>query len=81
MFVWFWVVLNGVCIIFLRLRFDVFKFGVAGNDEINLFQVFGGFSVPLYNVGYYFISGKGVAPFPTPRCSSYWKGSLLGTLD
>ena len=25
--------------------------------------------------------GKGVAPFPTPRCSSYWKGSLLVTLD
>ena len=21
--------------------------------------------------------GKGVAPSPTPRCSSYWKGSLL----
>ena len=20
--------------------------------------------------------GKGVAPYPTPRCSSYWKGSL-----
>ena len=26
-------------------------------------------------------SGKGVAPFPTPRCSSYWKGSLLATVD
>ena len=25
--------------------------------------------------------GKGVAPFPTPRCSSYWKGSLRVTLD
>ena len=25
--------------------------------------------------------GKGVAPSPTPRCSSYWKGSLLVTLD
>ena len=25
--------------------------------------------------------GKGVAPFPTPRCSSYWKGSLLVALD
>ena len=25
--------------------------------------------------------GKGVAPSPTPRCSSYWKGSLLFTLD
>ena len=25
--------------------------------------------------------GKGVTPFPTPRCSSYWKGSLLVTLD
>ena len=25
--------------------------------------------------------GKGVAPFPTPRCSSYWKGSLLLALD
>ena len=25
--------------------------------------------------------GKGVAPTPTPRCSSYWKGSLLVTLD
>ena len=24
---------------------------------------------------------KGVAPSPTPRCSSYWKGSLLDTLD
>ena len=24
---------------------------------------------------------KGVAPFPTPRCSSYWKGSLLVALD
>ena len=24
---------------------------------------------------------KGVAPFPTPRCSSYWKGSLWVTLD
>ena len=24
---------------------------------------------------------KGVAPFPTPRCSSYWKGSLRVTLD
>ena len=25
--------------------------------------------------------GKGVAPFPTPPCSSYWKGSLRVTLD
>ena len=25
--------------------------------------------------------GKGVASSPTPRCSSYWKGSLLVTLD
>ena len=25
--------------------------------------------------------GKGVAPSPTPRCSSYWKGNLLVTLD
>ena len=25
--------------------------------------------------------GKGVAPFPTHRCSSYWKRSLLVTLD
>ena len=25
--------------------------------------------------------GKGVAPFPTPRCSSYWKGSLLVLFD
>ena len=25
--------------------------------------------------------GKGVAPSPTPWCSSYWKGSLLVTLD
>ena len=25
--------------------------------------------------------GKGVAPSPTPRCSSYWKGSLRVTLD
>ena len=25
--------------------------------------------------------GKGVAPFPTTRCSSYWKGSLRFTLD
>ena len=25
--------------------------------------------------------GKGLAPFPTPRCSSYWKGSLLVVLD
>ena len=25
--------------------------------------------------------GNGVAPSPTPRCSSYWKGSLLVTLD
>ena len=25
--------------------------------------------------------GKGVAPSPTPRCSSYWKGSLLITLE
>ena len=25
--------------------------------------------------------GKGVAPFPTPWCSSYWKGSLLVALD
>ena len=25
--------------------------------------------------------GKGVAPFPTPRCSSYWKGRLWVTLD
>ena len=24
---------------------------------------------------------KGVAPFPTPWCSSYWKGSLLVALD
>ena len=24
---------------------------------------------------------RGVAPFPTPRCSSYWKGSLLVALD
>ena len=25
--------------------------------------------------------GKGVAPFPTPRCSSYWKGSVWVNLD
>ena len=25
--------------------------------------------------------GKGVAPSPTPRCCSYWKGSLQVTLD
>ena len=25
--------------------------------------------------------GKGVAPSPTPRCSSYWKGSLQVALD
>ena len=25
--------------------------------------------------------GKGVAPFPTPRCSSYWKGRLLVAFD
>ena len=25
--------------------------------------------------------GKGVAPSPTPRCSNYWKGSLLVSLD
>ena len=25
--------------------------------------------------------GEGVAPSPTPRCNSYWKGSLLVTLD
>ena len=25
--------------------------------------------------------GKGVVPYPTPWCSSYWKGSLLVTLD
>ena len=25
--------------------------------------------------------GNGVAPSPTPRCSSYWKGSLRVTLD
>ena len=25
--------------------------------------------------------GKGVAPSPTPRCSSYWKGSLPVALD
>ena len=24
---------------------------------------------------------KGVAPSPTPRCSSYWKGSLLVDFD
>ena len=25
--------------------------------------------------------GKGVAPSPSPQCSSYWKGSLLVALD
>ncbi len=25
--------------------------------------------------------GKGVVPAPTPQCSSYWKGSLLVTLE
>ena len=25
--------------------------------------------------------GKGLTPSPTPRCSSYWKGSLLVALD
>ena len=25
--------------------------------------------------------GIGVAPFPTPQCSNYWKGSLRVTLD
>ena len=25
--------------------------------------------------------GKGAVPFPTPRCSSYWKGSLRVSLD
>ena len=24
---------------------------------------------------------RGVVPFPTPRCSSYWKGNLQGTLN
>ena len=31
--------------------------------------------VPRFN------PGKEVVPFPTPQCSSYWKGSLLVTLD
>ena len=26
-------------------------------------------------------SRKGVAPFPTPQCSSYWKGNIWATLD
>ena len=26
-------------------------------------------------------SGKGVAPFPIPRCSNYWKGNFRVTLD
>ena len=26
-------------------------------------------------------AGKGVAPYPTPRCSSYQKGSFTVTLD
>ena len=25
--------------------------------------------------------GKGVVPFPTPSCSSYWKGSLQFAFD
>ena len=25
--------------------------------------------------------GNGIAPFPTPQCSRYWKGSLRVTLD
>ena len=25
--------------------------------------------------------GKGISPYPTPRCCSYWKGSLLVALD
>ena len=43
----------------------------------------------LINTQYYKVSIKGkveqfrggVAPFPTPRCSGYIKGSLLVTLD
>ena len=42
----------------------------------------------LLNTGIRYVSrvkwsnpGKGVAPSPTPRCSSYWKGSLLVALD
>ena len=26
-------------------------------------------------------SGKGVTPSPTPRCSSFWKGSVLVALE
>ena len=34
------------------------------------------------NISFVFnVSGKGVAPFPTPRCSSYRKGSLRVTLN
>ena len=44
------------------------------------------FAITLSNIRYvsrvkWSNPGKGVAPFPTPQCSSYWKGSLLVALD
>ena len=37
-------------------------------------------NIQLYNVKWG-NPEEGVAPFPTPRCSSYWKGSLQVALD
>ena len=34
-----------------------------------------------FHVRLIYLNWKGVAPSPTPRCSSYWKGSLLVALD
>ena len=35
----------------------------------------------LLNTQHFKCKGKGVAPSSTPRCNSYWKGSLQLTLD
>ena len=37
------------------------------------------YKVPI--MGKWSNPGKGIAPFLTPRCSSYWKGSLWVTLN
>ena len=51
-FIWFFVGCREACIIF-KNEIWCFKFHLV-DDELNLFQMFGGLCVFVYNVGYYF---------------------------
>ena len=59
-----------------RSNFKQCKFSL---NSIFLFQDW--LLIYIYIYIYIYTPGNGVASSPTPRCSSYWKGSLHVTLD